>query len=670
MIEVSILLFFLFSLWVFGRSLIIVCLVDGCDWLAMPIGLCLVALLGNVLYFMLGFTAQSIQLLFLCALLPCLFIIFRQGVCRSEWCRLAAVLGIFLLLALPAWIGGEQYYVFRGNHWDNFNYIDQALTIWDNPYPIYQHALANNFFAKDVLVHGLTFMNARPVVGLVFATLLPNGLGNIHLLAFLYVTALWALVFPAACFAWRRVIEAYELSTSNLLLLVGPPFAYVVGFWGQYIFDTNAWSQIASMPLLLAFVFGYIRLLQKLADPLAYEGKPIMSEYVMTGLLGAGAFLFYPENTLIQAAFLLVATILWYAVIRKIPRFTTVVSLAVFSIAVLLISSIPYWNGTVGFVIGQIKFGMGHGPNWWDFFDRYWFGLHSNALFSQIASAVVSDSNWRECFSNYWHGVHVPLVVGSISTFANLILASVGMFFVTPDYSMQFWLRNGWIGITVVLAALIVYTLSVSLFVRFRENQTSVFLKAFFLSGVLFLLYLLQKHALWSFGKGLSYLSPYLFLVLCLGLIETSRKTKITSLWSSIFGDILIRWVVIIFLISQIVFGMIRLYSARDPNGIGYDNATYPSIQDPKMKIAYSWNMNPQVYKHCKGVSLLANKDIDPFYMAYVKQKLVYLKVPYFSLLPITASAGASEAGFQQSIVTDCDAVLIKQSDKWILVKR
>jgi hypothetical protein len=80
--------------------------------------------------------------------------------------------------------------------------------------------------------------------------------------------------------------------------------------------------------------------------------------------------------------------------------------------------------------------------------------------------------------------------------------------------------------------------------------------------------------------------------------------------------------------------------------------------------------MNPQVYKHCKGVSLLANKDIDPFYMAYVKQKLVYLKVPYFSLLPITASAGASEAGFQQSIVTDCDAVLIKQSDKWILVKR
>ena len=611
MMEVLVGLAFLCSLWVFGRSFILVCYKDDCDWLALPLGLCLVGLIANTLYFMFGLTVQLIQLIFVCLLIPCLVMVFQRGINRGEWCRLAAVLGVFLLLALPGFIGGEQYYAFRGNHWDHFNYINQALTIWANPYSVYHNAAVSKFLAKDILVHGMPFLNARPAVGLVLALILPDGRGNIHLLAFLYVTALWALVFSAVCFSWKRILEAYELNKSGLLLLIAPPLAYVVGFWGQYIFDINAWSQMAAQSILLAFVFQYIRLLENLLDQAALDGKSLTSQYVVTGLLASGAFLFYPENTMLHASLLLASTVLWCAVTHKTPQFITVVSLAVFSLVVLLIASVPYWDGTVKFLISQVNSVPAGAAIFWKYFDRYWLGIHGNVLFITIKPAVVHGLSLRSFLDSYWHDIHVLPMVGYLSIFVNLILALMGMFFVSPDYSMSLCIRYVWIFITVLLAAAAIYSLAVSLFVRFRGNKKSIFLKAFFLLGILFLMYLLKIKALWTFGKALSFLSPYLFLVLCLGLIETRKRIKTDSVSRRVFCDRAIRIFTIFFIISQIGFGMYRLKAAQDPNGIGYDNLTYPSIQDTAMKTTYRWGMNPSAYIFCRGVNF--DNNVFPF---------------------------------------------------------
>jgi hypothetical protein len=53
--------------------------------------------------------------------------------------------------------------------------------------------------------------------------------------------------------------------------------------------------------------------------------------------------------------------------------------------------------------------------------------------------------------------------------------------------------------------------------------------------------------------------------------------------------------------------------------------------------------------------------------MEYMKQKLTYLGVPYFSSLPVrTHYAGGQEVGRQQPIMIDCNAVFMKApSGKW-----
>ncbi|RQH08353.1 hypothetical protein [Paraburkholderia dinghuensis] len=634
MIELLVGLTFLLMLWVLGRSLIIACNANGYDWLDMPIGLGLAGLIGNFLYFGIGLAVHWIQLLFLCALFPCLVTIFRRGVRRSEWMRLLAVCGVFFLLAAPAYIGGEQYYVFRGNHWDHFNYIDQALTFRDNRYIVYRDVPVDKFLAKDVWVHGLRLINMRPAVGLIFSLTLPENRGNLHLLAFLYVTALWALAFPAVCFAWERILTAYKISEHRLLLSIVFPLAYVVGFWGQYIFDINAWSQMASLSLQLAFVFAYLGLLRKLADPPTHHDRSLTSDYIVTGLLAAGAFLYYPENAVMQAVLLLASTILWFAITRKTPPVRAVASFAFVFSTLLLIAVLPNWQATAGFVIGQIKFGSAPAPaNWATYFDSYWLGLYGST------------------------GYYTKVI--------NFILAWGGMFFACPNYSAPLWLRGGWIAISTGVAALLLYNLIICLLVRFKENREAMFLKGFVIFGVAILFYIGISGAIWSMGRALSYLSPYIFLVICLGWIEVNNKLKITSSRKDIFNGVARRLFVGFFVISQIVFGANRLWAARDRNGIGYDNATYPSIQDISLKIEYLWTVGSGRYSACKGVHLLNYPGA--IYFEYFKQKMTYLGVPYFSSLPVfTDIGGRKEVGRQQSIFTDCDVVFRRTSSgKW-----
>ena len=684
MLETLVGLVFLFALWVLGRGVIMACNASDFDWLAMPLGLCVVGLTGNALYFAAGLSIQSIQLVFLFALLACFALILYQRIERGEWLRLLGVCGIFFVLALPAYLGGEQYYVFQGNHWDHLNYINQALALGANPYSTYQNALATDFLAKDLLVHALPLLSLRPAVGLLFAVLLPAGKGNIHLLAFLYVTALWALTFPAACFAWERILKGDGERAKGPSLLLAPPLAYVLGFWGQYIFDINSWSQMSSLSLLLALVFAYAHMLQQLTDPLAPKAQNLMPAFVLTALLSAGAFLFYPENTSVHALLILLATVLWCVVKRIIPRFTVFATLGILIVSALLLSSLPHWEGTVGFLQIQTDWAATARPNWWQYFDRYWLGLHERVF------PPIKDI-WRDIWAVQDLARHqyrplpsiadvaaTPSLILSVATpslilsvvvsvVPNLILSLVGMFFVTPDYDAPLVMRYGWMALTIILALVILYSLANTLIICFRSNEATIFVKTFVLFGILLLFYFLANRAFWSLGKALSFISPYLCIVIFLPLIEKTRTYVNPRNGSIMFVNVMMRGVAMVFIASQIGFGMARLWAARDPNGIGYSNATYPSIQGIHMKADYLWDMDPGALAGCKGVHL--HNDKNPFYMEYMKQKLAYVGVPYFTEQPVESNyfpGSGQRIGKAPIIPIDCNAVFMQgASGKW-----
>jgi hypothetical protein len=113
------------------------------------------------------------------------------------------------------------------------------------------------------------------------------------------------------------------------------------------------------------------------------------------------------------------------------------------------------------------------------------------------------------------------------------------------------------------------------------------------------------------------------------------------------------RGAVVVLVCAQFGFGGARVWAARDPRGIGYDSATYPSIQEVTMKSAMVWQVDSRMLATCRGVHLV--RDGDPFYLEFVKQKLAYAHVPYFSSAPVLSQVViGNEVGRQPWIPTDC----------------
>src|SRR5262249_1037029 len=154
-----------------------------------------------------------------------------------------------------------------------------------------------------------------------------------------------------------------------------------------------------------------------------------------------------------------------------------------------------------------------------------------------------------------------------------------------------------------------------------RGNAAAAFLGAFLCASVPFVVYYFTRHALWNVGKFLTYVSPYLVLLLCLPLVKRVTLPGSTRSRARIVSAALTWGGAVVFLASQFVFGAARVWNSRDPIGIGYSNATYPSIQEPAMKSSLAWNVEPQTYARCTGVRLF-DSEADQFYVEYLKQKL------------------------------------------------
>jgi len=640
MFESVVALLYMLALWAIGRAVLMAGRADRDSWLAMPVGLSVVGIAGNALYFAAGLSVHVIQWILVAAVLPCVVFLLRRRLPRFEWEQLLAVLGLFLVLALPAYLGGEQYYVFRGNHGDHFNYINMTLALRANPYAAYVNAAPEQFLATDVLAHGLQLVPFRPAAALAFALMLPGKTGNLHLLAFLYVTALMSLIFPAACFAWARIVQAYGRFNRGVGLTLVFSAAYVVGFWGQYLFDINAWSHMSAVSMLLGFVFAYARLLWRLTAAPQARAAVLLPDVLPATILAAGAFLFYPENTVAHLAMVGGGTVVWCGLTRRLPGLRTVVLFAALLTTALMLSSAPFWEGTVGFVVTQFGPAAGDVPeHWWRYFDSYWQGLRASPP-ADVACATC------------------------LSGIANRVLAVAGMYFLTPDYAAMPIARYAWMATTILLALVTIYNLSASLSAPHFVNDTAVFLVSVVISGLPFMIFYLANDALWNLGKFLAFVSPYLFMVLCLPLVApapglTRVNTRVRPLvtWLS-------RGAVFVLVGAQFGFGAARVWAARDPLGIGYDNATYPSILVTTIKSSMVWQIDSRTFSACTGVHL--SSDVDRYFVEFLKQKLAYARVSYFSAAPVLSSVvNGREVGRQPSIPTDCNAVSGGTRARW-----
>ena len=621
-LDILVVLSFIVVVWGIGAAVLKLLGNDGgYDSLALVAGCSLSLIAINLLYFSFGMSSSDIRILLLtvccCCLGYLLLMRFHDGG-SLPLRELISTLVVFLILILPALIGGEQYFVVRGNYWDHFSYLTAAFGF--SKFRSYEVTGFTDAFLRsnELYRFALTNIHARPSVMLLFAQLLGQNSGDIFQRGFFFTSALLAFAYSPLHLLCRLLGDSQAKRSAAPWLLSLLPLGYLVGFWGQSIFDINAWSQLASLAFLLGSDAAMIILLRpwfQSADE-SPDSPPSSVAYLVAGVLVAGAWLLYPENSLAHAgSVLLVACVLIPGALPEI-RWNVVTYVAALPLIPLL-CSLPDYRGTFLFVLRQLTVGAGKTLPWWTYFDSYVFGI--NVPFPDILTTFSFKSHW-----------YLPF---------NTVVSLLGFYFVTPRQQMGL-LHYPWVLTTIIFAVVLTRNFVFFLIRPPRHAIARRYLQLFILSGIVFIGWYLLRQKWWTAGKILSYYSPYCYLALIYPLVGMYGGTEPHHLPG------ISRFAAGAVLVLSFSFGAARIYSSFDENGIGYSQ-NYPL----EVRHNLIWKLDLDGARRCSCVRV----DIDdPFIGHYVKLKLAYAGIPYYSGLPINTYFGSGKnVGFMEPKVTD-----------------
>lgn len=540
---------------------------------------------------------------------------------QQWWAGISVTTLTGALLVLPSLVGGRQFTVFQGNQWDHFNYVTGALVFArQGRADIAQAWIEPDLVLSDpLLAQARMAIATRPTVFLMYAV---SGLGL--RIPFADGAAVWLAALGLL------LLLALVLLVRTLFPQAGPWWAWgsaaaiVVGFWGQYILDINAWSQQAAMGIIVALVAIAVRI-GRTAPPSQEAGRRRAGLGILMGILAAGLFSLYPEVVGITGLLVLASLIPigWRAKSLGWLRGLWPLGLATLIAAALVVLD---WRSTVGFLIGQVGFAVSGQEVYWQFFDAYLLGRDQWYLtvLSDLVTPTGVPVTPGEGLGLLLDRLSPPEVLRyGAGTLVSGAVGVLGMSFLTPP---QWQGPAGLLGL-VVLSVVGAAAVTVLIQAARRGGLGSRILIAVIAAGLIPVIGLASLGQLFAAGKALAVLSPFISL----GLLSPLLDRRLGR--SGWLVGIAVMWLVL-----QVAFALTRIPGAASADGI-HRPAPYPSIQRPELKSTINWRDDSalRAASGCVGVEV----DIDDVWLRhYAIVRLSEAGVPYRTVQPVVADYG------------------------------
>ena len=539
-------------------------------------------------------------------------------------CGIAAGV-VVLLCLLPKWVGGMQFAAFQGNHWDHINYIAYSSAFRTHSYADIRALTPTTARDNDYLLFAQSQLDTRPTVGLAFVTLAILFGMTTPDASYAYMAFMQALMFFAAAFALLNLFRA----RAGVAAIVAA--ALTVGFFMQYVFDINAWSQLAAMPLVILALAVLILMTDPPPAP-APTGRRFSelldhARYTaVLALLLTAVFYFYPEIILEYGGPLALIP-LWALASSRLSRpALAALTGGVVAAGLALAACLPFWSGTIGHLIRQLSLASDNSVAWWRYFQRYLFGRDIEV------TTLMEGFRWSSA---------------AIYTFLSLpvdfTVSAIGLYFVLPTSAISLPIRVVWKLVLLVLATALLVGAARSLWTAWRTDRGSriscLFVAA--IAACLLPVLFLAMGRYWSAGKALAMAAPLLFMILASPVLTGAPRP-----WS------VVAW---LFVCGHLVFGLYRPLAAADPDGIHYRFPPYPSIQDARFKRELSWDL--QRWKPLLATCRRTSIDLqNPFLERYVQVYLTELGARWSSVRPLDSYYGVgTPLGVQAQLVApDC----------------
>ena len=514
---------------------------------------------------------------------------------KCDVLRAFTFLALISILCGPYLLGGMRVYIFQGNHYDVFNYIQSALTYNEIPsrfinFNNISHIIESNGFPKSI-----SFKNIS-TIPLLLAILYRVSGASIFAIGPVLVNI--AIFYVAGVLSKLAKIVIPNLS-EMLCFTIG--FCFSFGFWGQYIQDIDAWRCCIWLPvLILSITYVYdLNNFYGLETNKYYELTIFKLVCSITALN-----ILYIEGTLyLTPAILLIYFIIQYInknILKSIKYFC--IFFIFWIIAIILFDKVYFSD--IFTLIGKLKPKNSISAEWWKYFDAYLFG--------------DTVEGFRPVYK----------------TLGDLLLGACGLYYFTlTNILSKYLVRICEIG--AIIGSLYIFIKSIYIL---KERNNSIPTKLYVLMMYALLiqitgLFILHKY--WLAGKALSYSSPLLLLFIFLCLLHKSSKIIYYRLIDNIF--------IFIIIISSMGFGVVRVFAAyKTSDGILY-SLPYPSVQDSGYDKKLFDFSDDTVLDKLSHDELVEVNIKDTWIEAFVEMSLKDRKIRYISYNPVTIETGLPE---------------------------
>ncbi|MEP6859997.1 MAG: hypothetical protein ABJE66_05220 [Deltaproteobacteria bacterium] len=497
------------------------------------------------------------------------------------------VLGSLVLL-LPRWTGGDQFAVFRGNQWDSYNYLESAIAFGEKPYAKVDRATQLDELRDPTLVIAKAQLPNRPSVHELYALFSRVAPGRAYRMQYAYLVFFMAQLALVALFALRNAVPHIHPGIACAIA-----WALPLGFWGQYILDIDAWSQVASASILFAVFALSLRAADELS---ASEARRLA---IAIGFASAGAVYLYPEGLSIYLAATGPVVVVWIALgflrARRAGagmQWRRLIPLAGFSgIAAAVLSP-----DLVRLLLGQLSRGNSAAIDWWTYFQRFFIGR---------------DDVWGSGFDRA----------------ADFVASTFGLYFLTPagDGALATLQR------VLILALIAGLVIAVVRMMLARDQPADRATSTAWAATSLLLLapaaFLASKHSYWAAGKVVSFAAPVFVATLCLPIVRADR-------W---------RWFAAAFIAIQLCAGLVRIDAATWNDHIGYAKP-YPGIQIPGLKQDIGWDLR-RLEPYLDRRSKVTVFPTEPWSLSALICFLTARRIPYVLQNPVPTFPGGPDLG-------------------------
>jgi hypothetical protein len=399
--------------------------------------------------------------------------------------------------------------------------------------------------------------------------------------AYPFLAALQVITLFAATF----LLTSFGLSVGRATAIAA---ALTLGFFIQYAFDMNSWSQLGSAPLYL-LLLGLTTLS---LDPARFgtnSSAQISRIGLLIGITVAACLYLYPEAAAVFGLAGMAIVVAGLLMSRWPASRLTIAGLAVGGALGLLLLA-PYWEGTAGHFLRQIVIARTTDVDWWLYYQRYLLGREDNYL--ELLRTSTGKVYLYALFS-------FPI---------EALMAAIGLYWVLPTVSWPIWLATTWKLLLYGFAILLFTATGRAIYQTFRERTDWWPLMVGCVIACLLPLAILARGHYWAAGKALAIAGPLLFLLLVLPVL----RRKGHYLWIAPAA---------LFIVAHLALGVLRPLEAMRPpgtstTGMPMDIAGGVSKYDLQIKSFYDWNAVALVDRlhGCRAVTLdIANPFIDRF---------------------------------------------------------